>query len=261
MKKVMLLMVALMVGVAMFAAGKQAWDQKYSVELNRLIVEKNYTAARAYLDDFEFSNTQAAANGYVSIALRIDAAEKKPVASLADLKNQIAAVASKAGLTDQSLIDYLILTQAYSRLENIQVGYDFYKSIANPIDTIKPIALNYCLALKKYDEALSLALGVGNYNGASQIAAVNLKDKVKTFEYAKKAMLDQYCTAPVLTGLLDRVGGFDYSETSVTKQMQSDLLQAVDLKYRRFLVKDKATWEPIIAGIRLTLQGYGVEVK
>jgi len=126
---------------------------------------------------------------------------------------------------------------------------------------MKAYAVNYCIALKKYDEALALYLAVGNYIGASQVAAVNLKDKVKTFEYCKKAMLDQYLTAPVLVQALDRVGGFDYSDTTVTKQMQSDLLQAVDLKYRRFLVKDKATWEPIIAGIRLTLQGYGIEVK
>ena len=261
MKKLMLMVGVAMVAVAMFAAGKEVWSGAYNVEVNRLMLEKNYAAARAYIDDFDWGSTQAAASAYVQNVLRIDVAERKPVASLDDLKAQIGTLAVKAGLTDRDLIDYLIIAQAYSRIENKQVGYDFYKSIANPTDAMKALAVNYCLALKKYDEALSLALGVGNYNTASQIAAMNLKDKAKTFEYCKKAMLDQYCTAPILVYLLDRVGGFDYADTSVTKDMQKDLLLAVDLKYRRFLVKDKATWEPIIAGIRLTLQGYGVEVK
>ena len=261
MKKVMLLMVALMVGVAMFAAGKQAWVNSYNAELQRLMLEKNYIAARAYVEDFDWTTSNYTKSTYVSISVRLDTGEKKPAATLADVKSQVAAYASKVGCVDQKMIDYIILSRAYASFEDKQIGYDFYKSLVAPIDTVKGLAINYCMALKKYDEALSLALAVGNYNQASAITATNLKDKVKTFEYAKKAMLDQYCTAGTLVQLLDRVGGFDYAETSVTKQMQSDLLQAVDLKYRRFLVKDKATWEPIIAGIRLTLQGYGVEVK
>lgn len=261
MKKMMLMVGVLMVAVAMFAAGKEVWSKAYKVEVNRLMLEKNYTAARAYIDDFDWGSTQAAANQYVGKVLWIDVAERKTVADLNDLKAQIAAIAAKAGLTDQDMINYLILSHAYSRLENKQLGYDFYKSISNPTDGMKAYAVNYCTVLKKYDEALSLALATGNYNVASGIAAVNLKDKVKTFEYTRKAILDQYCSAPVLVQMLDRIGGFDYSETSITKQQQIDFLLAADLKYRRFLVKDKATWEPIIAGIRLTLQGYGVEVK
>ena len=261
MKKMMLMVVVTMMAVAMFAAGKEVWSGAYGVEVNRLMLEKNYAAARAYIDDFDWGSTQAAANDYVSAVLRIDYAQRKTVADLNDLKAQIGTLAVKAGLTDRDMIDILILLQAYSRLENKQVGYDFYKSISNPTDRMKLIAVDYCTVLKKYDEALSLALAIGNYNIASRIAATHLKDKVKTFEYTRKAILNQYCTAPVLTQMLDRIGGFDYSDTSITKQQQIDFLLAADLKYRRFLVKDKATWEPIIAGIRLTLQGYGVEVK
>ena len=89
----------------------------------------------------------------------------------------------------------------------------------------------------------------------------NQGNKEKVFEYGKKAALSAYLTAVNLTRVLDTIGSVDFSDTSVTPAMQADFLKAVDLKYRRFLVTDKVTWEPIIAGIRLTLQGLGVEVK
>lgn len=260
MKRMMLMVAVLMVGVALFAAGKEAWNAKYTAEVNRLMLEKNYAAARAYVDEFDWTASEAVKNSYISLVVSIDFAEKRTVSSLADVQAQIGFYATKVGATDQSLIDTQVLNRVYRGMENKTVAYDFFKSLKNPTDNAKVTATAICTGLRKYDEALSLSLSLGNYLNASMIAAT-MKDKVKTFEYCRKAMLDQYCQAPILIQLLDRVGGFDYTDTTITKQMQSDLLQAVDLKYRRFLVKDKPTWEPIIAGIRLTLQGYGVEVK
>ncbi len=256
----MLVVGVLMVAVSMFAAGKPAWVQSYGNEVRKLMLEQNYTAARAYVDEFDWTASEAIKNSYVSQCVNIDYAEKRAVSGVADAQAQVGAYAAKVGAINQDVIDAQVLNRVYRGMENKTIAYDFFKSLKNPTDAIKVTAVAICTGLKKNDEALSLSLSLGNYVNASMIAA-SMKDKVKTFEYCRKAMLDQYCTALVLVQLLDRVGGFDYTDTTITKQMQSDLLQAVDLKYRRFLVKDKPTWEPIIAGIRLTLQGYGVEVK
>lgn len=266
MKKLMVLMVAmtmLMMAVAVMAAGKIALTDDAVSEMRKLVyVEKNAVAAQAYMDTIDWTAFAAddVKGRFVGCNLAIDRLKGIAPNSIDEAKAIVAKHAAAVGLTDKDVIAVRVMDCLYY-VGKYQFAYDYYKSLATTPNNMKDMVLHTCIQLKKYDETIAIALQLNDYVAASTCAAVNLKDKVKTFEYCKKAMLDQYCTAPLLIQLLDRVGGFDYSDTSVTPEMQKSLLIAVDLKYRRFLVKDKATWEPIIAGIRLTLQGYGVEVK
>ena len=272
MKKMMLMVGVLMAAVAMFAVGKPAWVGSYQPAYAKMLLEADYVGARAYVDSFDFSAAQITRNNWVSFQLVLDMKEGKKYTGIESIKTRVNSYATQVGLTDTAMIDADIQQQAYNGLESKRVAYDFFKTVQNPpSDAMKIMHANTCVALKEYNEALSIYLALGNYLAASQITAVNLKDKVKTFEYGRKAMLDQYLAAPVLVTVIDRVFGFDYSDTTVTKDQIIELGKALDLKYRRFLIKDtqaKAAnpaaipiWEPIIAGIRLTLQGYGVEVK
>jgi len=259
MKKLMLmLMVAMIVVTAavLVAAGKPAWQGAYWVELNRLNAEKNYVAARAYVDQFDWSASQNLAQSYIVNMMGLDRLELKQVATIDAVKARVAELAVVSGLTDKALIDGVILTQASSRIVNKQVTYDFYKTLADPTDTQKSICASACIALKKYEEAESIYLALGAYLQLSQLA-VTIKNKEKIFEYCSKAVLEAYLQPAALQQVLDCIGTPDYKGTKVTEQMQVDFLTAADRKYTRFLVretnmeaKDKV-WTPIITGIRL----------
>lgn len=256
MKKMMLMVAVVMMAVAMFAAGKPMWQGAYSVELNKLMLEKNFTAARAYADQFDWSTSQNLAQSYVQGMLRIDQQELKQVTTIDAVKARIAELAVVPGLTDKALIDALILSQASSRILNKQVAYDFYKTLADPADAQKTICASMCIALKKYEEAESIYLALGAYPQLAQLA-VTLKNKEKIFEYCSKAVLEAYLQPATLTQMLDRIGTPDYKGTKVTEQMQVDFLTAADRKYTRFLVKETnmeakdKVWTPILTGIRL----------
>lgn len=257
MKKMMLMMAIVMTAVVLVAAGKPVWENAFNVELNRLQgVEKNYVAARAYVDEFDFTISQPLANDYVAKQLGLDWRERKLV-SFDVLKTKFAEYSAKVGLTNKEIMDTQLLACAYNLLESKQPAYDFFKSITNPTDGMKNIGANTCVVLKKYDEAEALWLQTGVYDNLSMLAATYLKDKEKTFAYTSKAMLDKYCSPVALQQLLDRVGGFSYIGTNVSKQMQIDLLTELDNKYSRFLVKEtnmkpeEKIWTPILTGIRL----------
>ncbi len=264
MKKMILMVTMLMMATVLLAVGKVAYKDGI-VELSRLVfVEKNYVAAQAYLDDMDFTTDDDSKYGYVTYQSAINRGNKKlPVTADATIAYTFA-LATKIGLTNKQLIERQTLKNLWrAEIPNYeQAGYDYYKSIAVPSDTTKRLAVNFCTALKKYEEALSLHIAVGNYDGASYIAAINMKNKVLTFEYCRKAILDSgFRTAKELTILLDRVNSFDYAGTTVTQAMLLDLATATNRKYSNFLVKDKAAWEPVITGLRTTIEEMKKDVK
>ena len=107
--------------------------------------------------------------------------------------------------------------------------------------------------LKRYAEAIPVFVAINQPLNAFK-CAVAAKDNIKLFELAKSLTLNAYTTPVILTEVLDKLGEMNFEGSAVTKDMELAFLKALNEKYSRFLLKDKATWEPIIAGIRLTIE-------
>lgn len=263
MKKMILMVMMFVMAVAMFAVGKVSYSDGIN-ELNRLLtVEKNMVAAQSYLDNMDMTTSDNTKQKYVITQVQIDRKNGKVMASAAEVKTYIAGLATKIDLTDQQRIDHCIIQQiCVARfVGNWQAVVDYYKTMKAPSKAVSAIAGSAYVRLGNHKEAIPLFVAAENYYLASVSASV-IKDKVMTFEYSRKAILDSgFVTAKELTTLLDRVNAFDYAGTTVTTAMLLDLATATNKKYSNFLVKDKVTWEPVITGLRTTIEEMKKDVK
>ena len=256
MKKMILMVTMLMMAVAMFAVGKVSYSDGIN-ELNRLLtVEKNMVAAQSYLDNMDMTVDDYTKQRYVTAQMQIDKANGISQASAIEVKAHVAGIATKIGLTDQQKIDFCTISQLYyTKFDgNCQAVVDYYKTMAKPVKNATSLAGFATVRLGNHKEAIPLFVASENYYAAS-VSAQAIKDKVLTFEYSRKAILDSgFLSANLLANTLDRVNSFDYADSSVTPKMLLDLAVATNKKYSNFLVKDKATWEPVITGLRTTIE-------
>lgn len=128
----------------------------------KLYNEANYVAARTYLDGIDFTANDVVRNQYVSCQLTLDRAEGKKASSIDSAKAQVAAYATKIGLTDQGWMEYNVLAHLYESLDDKQISYDYYKSLAAPNTATKRFAIKVCNALKKVDEAKAISVAIGD---------------------------------------------------------------------------------------------------
>jgi hypothetical protein len=256
MKKLILMVGMLMLAVAVMAVGKVSYSDGIN-ELNRLLtVEKNMVTAQAYLDNMDMAQDDNTKQRYVTAQMQIDKANGISQSSAIEVKSYIAGIATKIGLTDQQKIDFCTMSQLYYTkfAGNWQAVVDYYKTMTNPVKNATSLAGSATVRLGNNKDAIPLFVAGENYYAAS-VSAQAIKDKVLTFEYSRKAILDSgFLSANLLTNTLDRVNSFDYAGTSVTPAMLLDLAVATNRKYSNFLVKDKATWEPVITGLRTTIE-------
>jgi len=220
MKKMMLMVGVLMMAVLVFGAGSVKWDATQDAAVVTLLKAKDFKGAKALLDTIDWQGKPDLGK-YCWAEFGV-----KPVISLDDAQSRVNAIAVQIGVTRKPSIDW-----------NIMAG---------------------CRASKLWADVLKISVKNEDYAAACQ-ASVELKDNVACFTYAKKALLGKPTTAPQVIEVLANLADMDFSDTTVTKAMQIDFLQSVNAKYSRFLITDKATWEPVIANIRTTLEGYGVK--
>lgn len=255
MKKLMLMVGVLMMAVAIFAVGKVSYSNGIN-ELNRLLtVEKNMVAAQAYLDNMDMTEDDYTKQRYVTAQMQIDKANGISQSSASEVKAYVAGIAAKIGLTDQQKIDFCTISQLYYAkfAGNYQAVVDYYKTMVNPVKIATSLAGSAYVGLGNHKEAISLFVAGENYYAAS-VSAYAIKDKVLTFEYSRKAILDSgFLSAKLLANTLDRVNSFDYADSSVTPNMILDLAVATKKKYVNFLVKDEAAWRPVLTGLQATI--------
>ncbi len=225
------------------------------VEIDKMVMAKNYTGARAYAETVDWTIDKSS---YILAQLTIDRGEGITPITIETAKSAVAVYATKIGVTDKSVIEGCVMASLYYNKATKQLAFDYYKSLAVPNSYANRLALYLCDALNKPSDGLVIAVKMQNYIKASGYAQA-IGDKVKCFELSKKALLGKPVTAPQVIEILTRLADLDFSDTTVTKAMQIDFLQSVNAKYSRFLITDKATWEPVIANVRTTLEGYGVK--
>ena len=256
MRKIITLLVLAFASIALHAERTVPYNYKAYIDAYKA---KDYVAAKASLDSFILTtDTQKLeiASCYVWLtAVSNQAALNTTEKALAYADTLIA----ECGITDANTID-CIKTSALFRGTHYQAVYDYVKALPAPSVRIKILMMHTCRNLKKYDESLAYAIEVNDLYHAA-IAAKDQGDKVKVFEFGRRAALENYLTAKTLKNVLNYVGEQYYGDTTITEEQQTEFLVAVNQKYSRFLVTDKATWEPILAGVRVTLKARGVNVE
>jgi len=256
MKKIITLLVLAFASIALHAErtvpyNHKTWSDAYKA--------KDYVAAKASLDSFILDTDGkklAVASHYVGLTSVSDQAViNTPEKATAYATTLVA----ECGITDANAIDY-VKTYVLVRGGHYRAVCDYVKALPAPSVGTKELLMHSCLKLKKYDEALAYALETNQMYYAA-IAAKYQGDKVKIFELSKRAALEGYLTAARLKNVLNYVGEQYFGDTTITEEQQTEFLVAVNQKYSRFLVTDKATWEPILAGVRVTLKARGVNIE
>ena len=128
----------------------------------KLHSEANYVAARTCLEGIDFTASELNRCQYVSCQLTLDRAEGKKASSIDSAKAQVAAYATKIGLTDQCGIEYNVMEHLFDSLDDKQIAYDYYKSLSAPNTVTKRFAIKACNALKKTDEAKAISVAIGD---------------------------------------------------------------------------------------------------
>ena len=264
MKKLMLMVAMMMLAVAVMAAGTVVFDGAVRNQVQKLSDAKNYAEARAVIATVDASDVSAKSWSIQTLMI-LDLQTGTKLANLGEVKASVAKYASQYGLTDASAIQDLTLKGMYyaspiSHNAGITASdaYAFYKSIVAP--TLEQKMYGMYLAYRNDDIANAVILGESLANPPYFYMAKSTKGlPVKCFEYSRKALLGKPATATVVVEILNVLAELDFSDTTVTKAMQIDFLQSINAKYSRFLITDKATWEPVIANVRTTLEGYGVK--
>ena len=256
MKKIITLFVLAFASIALHAErtvpyNYKTWSDAYKA--------KDYVAAKAALDSFILTTAQqklAVASRYITLTVATNkAALNTTEKALAYADTLIA----ECGITDANTIDD-VKTYALYCGKHYQAVYDYVKALPAPLVSTKTLLMHACRSLKKYDESLAYALETNDMYHAV-VAAKNQGDKVKIFELSKRAALEGYLAADKLKKILNFVGEQYYGDTTITEEQQTEFYVAVNQKYSRFLVTDKATWEPILASVRVTLKARGVSVE
>jgi hypothetical protein len=249
MKKVMLMLVVAMLSVVSVFAVERTVDFSYN-EWTVLLKDAAFASkAKPYLDSCKIQTTPVVqatiARCYYYIDFKANGKQATPELVLAKIQEYITLV----GLTDPDMI-------VLAKLQPLFFNGFYAEAIALGKDSQNKLIHEYMyhpyFANKAYEKAYASAIATGNKYFA--FLAICKFDKVRAFEAAKVLTLGEYVTPVVLTKVLDSLGAMSFAGTTVTKDMEIDFLKSLNEKYSRFLIKDKATWEPIIAGIRLTLE-------
>jgi hypothetical protein len=247
MKKMFMFLVVIMLSIVSVLAIERTVKLS-SVDFNSLYNQAKYVEAKAYLDTCVITtqlDKWTAARYYHSADFKANGKQATPELALTKVQEYITLV----GLTDPDMI-------VHAKLQALYYHGFYVEAIALGKDSQGKYAQSYMYhiyyAAKDYEKAYASAIATGNKYFA--FLAVCKFDKVRAFEAAKVLTLGEYVTPVVLTKVLDSLGEMNFAGTTVTKDMEIDFLKSLNEKYSRFLIKDKATWEPIIAGIRLTLE-------
>lgn len=256
MKKIITLFVLAFASIALHAERTVPYNYQAYIAAYKA---KDYDSAKAALDSFILdtdTKKMAASHYYITLTNATNqAALNTPEKALAYADTLIA----ECGITDANNIDY-VKTNALYRGTHYQAVYDYVKALPAPSVSTKTLLMHACRILKKYDESMAYALETNQVFYAAT-AAKYQGDKVKIFELSKRAALEGYLTAARLKTILTFVGEQYFGDTTITEEQQTEFYVAVNQKYSRFLVTDKATWEPILAGVRVTLKARGVNIE
>ncbi len=255
MKKVMLSCALLVSAVVASAIPWSADAHRHSASL---IKAGKLTEARAYLDTIDEA-TQCSTVGqrtwadYLDPA--IDTSTSAKLASVAQVRYEAfgyAGIGLKNATEDIVLWVYVVNKEYDKALAH-------YNTLENPSAKCVAEAVYALQKLGRADEAIALA--VANKQWYTAFNAANAKgDKVKTFEYGSKLLLDAPQKAPIVQKVLDAIGGINFRDTTVTDEMKIVFYKDVDKQYRRFMATDPTTWKPILAGALFSLKSLGVEV-
>lgn len=223
-----------------------------------LIKAGKLTEAREFLDTIEgVSGTVAIFRAWAD---HVD--EAVDTSTTAKLKAVVEGYNSAQGFTGVQLknaTDYAMLWIYIHGVADYDAGLAYFNTLENPSAGCVARAVVALYQQGKADEAVSLAVAHKRWYEAFRYSSLK-KDKVKTFEYGKKLLLSAYQKPKIVKLVLDAVGGFNYDDTEITIDDQILFLFNFDGKYSRFLVEERnlpeaeKVWEPIIAGVRVTVE-------
>ena len=254
MKKLMLMVAMFVMAVAVMAAGTVVFD---GVAYGKLGTDKNYAGQLAYLDTVALG-TQADNYQLVMRAVQAQALVRNiKFATIAEAGIEADKLMAKFGVTgDDARTNITAELLYYNQCK--QLVLDLNATLPNGIENQVLVAYSYYFT-KQYDKALPIFIAKKNYAVAFNILKTTNADSVKIFELAKSVLLGKPVSASTVSNVLNTLADINFSDTAVTPDMQIAFLKAVNAKYSRFLITDKATWEPVIANVRTTLEGYGVK--
>lgn len=254
MKKIITLFVLAFASIAIHAERTVPYNY---IAYRDAVRAKDNTAIKALLDGFELGDLNQKiniANWYINLNQTTgEVSIATPATAIAYANTLIATceIADSEG-------------SVYLKLRLLYLGRHYAEAYELGKDTTYPKSLLVmglvCKSLKKYDESITYFIACNDYYNAC-VTAKTSGDKVKVFEFGKRAALEKYLTATALRNILNYIGEQYYGDTTITEEQQTEFLVAVNQKYSRFLVTDKATWEPILAGVRVTLKARGVSVE
>ncbi len=244
MKKLMVMVVAMFIGTAMFAVEYKASDVPDW--------EKNPAMFLAYWKSVDSPVTimpVKLARVCVAQALTSELKTKEATILAVD------AYAKAFGVTDAEVI-LATKVECLRKNGNAQEAINLIGNSTN-----KNLLANKYYALKvlgKLEGCCEVAILLGRTDLALETSA-ETDNKARTFKLTQELVLGKPVLAPVLETALNRLADMNFNDTTVTPDMQIAFLKAVNAKYSRFLITDKAAWEPVIANVRTTLEGYGAK--
>ncbi len=235
----------------LIAAAVVSQAKPYDAKAAREVVKTNDPVAiRAYYNAVEPVNDGQKANK-IQWLVKADLMEKPDT----PVKSALEAVDVKAkeiGLADQDRIDMIKLQLLYG-LQEYETGYELAKTMQGPL--VAKYRPNFARLLGKYDEAIAGFATVNDYYRAT-VCAYLAQDKLKTYEYGRKALLSSYQRNPlVCSNILKWVLSFDYSDTVITTDDLKELLVKVNRKYPP-IGDDVKKWESFLAQVRFKLETY-----
>ena len=255
MKSKVMLSCALLISAVVASAIPWSGDtHRHSVSL---IKAGKLTEARAYLDTIEGVSVDVAS--FRAWADHVDTSvDTSTTAKLKAVVEEYNVAQGFTGAQLKNRTDYAMLWVYWADKEYDKV-LEYYNTLENPNGNCVGWAVVALQQLGRVDEAIALA--VANKQWYTAFNAANAKrDAVKTFEYGKELLLGREQTAKTVIIVLGAINNYNYADTIVTDEVQIDFLKAVDVKYRRFMAIDEATWKPILAGVLYSLKSLGVAV-
>ena len=241
--------IAILLLIAATAIVSQA--KPYDAKAAREVVKtKDPVAIRAYYTAVEPVNDGQKANKILWL-VKADLMEK-PDTPVKTALEEVDNKAKELGLADQDRIDMIKLQLLYG-LQEYETGYELAKTMQGPL--VAKYRPNFARMLGKYDEAIAGFATVNDYYRAT-VCAYLAQDKLKTYEYGRKALLSYYQRNPlVCSNILKWVLSFDYSGTDITTDDLKELLVKVNRKYPP-IGDDVKKWESFLAQVRFKLETY-----
>ncbi len=241
--------IAILLLIATAAIVSQA--KPYDATAAREVIKtKDPVAIRAYYTAVEPVNDGQKSNKVLWL-VKADLMEK-PETPVKSALEEIDEKAKEFGLADQDRIDMIKLQLLYG-LREFETGYELAKTMQGPL--VAKFRPNFARLLGKYDEAIAGFATVNDYYRAT-VCAYLAQNKLKTYEYGRKALLSSYQRNPAACGnILKWVLSFDYADTNITSDDLKELLVKVNRKYPP-IGDDVKKWESFLAQVRFKLETY-----